>query len=212
MIMIRRATTIAMLFSAMAAAPVFAQGAPKLAFIDSRVVLERAPGRAAAEEAFKKETDGYRTQVQRMGDSLQTMAADYAKAEPTLTPAQKETRQKAIRDKQAEYSQRTQQLEQKAQQREFELMQPFMTHIREVLDAIRAEEGYTMIFDASSNSGVIVAVDKNLDITEKVIGRLKPIPVAAAGSAAPRDTGRAPAGARPAPAGVTRPPTKPPTQ
>ena len=211
MIMIRRAMTIALFVSTVTALPAFAQSGPKFAFIDSRAVLERAPGRAAAEDVFKKETDGFRAQVQAMGDSLQKLVADYTKAEPTLTAVQKETRQKSIRDKQAEYTARTQSFEQKAQEREFELMQPFMTHIREVLDAIRAEEGYAMIFDASANSGVIVAVDKNLDITDKVVGRLKPIPVAAAGSAAARDTSRAPAGARPSPAGVTRP-TKPPTR
>jgi len=47
---------------------------------------------------------------------------------------------------------------------------------------------------------VIVAADRNLDITEKVIARLKPVTA----SAAKPDSGK-PAGPRPAPAGVTRP-------
>ena len=74
--------------------------------------------------------------------------------------------------------------------------------IRETLEEVRVEGGYTAILDVAA-SGVIVAMDKNLDLTEKVIGRLRPIPVAAKG-----DSSKA-AGAKPAPAGLTK---KPPTQ
>jgi outer membrane protein len=180
-----------------------AQAAPKFAFIDSRVVLDKAPGRAAAEAQFQKEMEGYQAQAKRMEDSLTAMIGEYTKVQATLTAAQRETREKAIRDKQAEFGQRSQQFEEAAQKRQFELVQPIMTQIREVLDAIRVEDGYTFIFDVGASASVIVAADKNLDITEKVIGRLKPVPSTASGA------NRPPAGAKPQPAGVS--PKKPPT-
>jgi outer membrane protein len=85
-----------------------------------------------------------------------------------------------------------------------------MDQIRKVLDEIRQEEGYAFILDAGSEAGVIVAADRNLDITEKVISRLKPVPVTAASPAtrppATRpDSARTPLGPRATPAGVTRP-------
>ena len=81
---------------------------------------------------------------------------------------------------------------------------PTPKEIRKVLDDIRNEEGYAFILDAGSDAGVIVAADRNLDITEKVISRLKPVTAAAPGAVKP-DSAKTPVGPRSTPAGVTRP-------
>lgn len=175
----------------------------KFAFIDSRVIVNRAPGRAAAEAQLQRETAALQGKVKVWQDSLQAMMSDYRKVEATLTVAQKEARQKTITDKQADFARRADELDQQMQQRQEELSAPIMAQIRETLEAIRAEDNYTFIFDVAAG-GVIVAADKNLDLTEKVIGRLKPIPVSAR-----TDTSKAPIGARAQPAGVTK---KPPTE
>jgi outer membrane protein len=178
-----------------------AQG-QKFAFVDSRLIVERAPGAIAAKAALDKEGEAMQARVKVWQDSLEAMVAAYRAAEKTLTDAQKASRQKSIQDKQADYAKRAEELDQQMQVRQQELSQPVMAQIKETLDDLRKEEGYTFIFDVAAN-GVIVAADKNLDLTEKVIGRLKPIPVAAKG-----DSAKGPLGAKPAPAGVTK---KPPT-
>lgn len=183
------------------------QAASKFAYIDSRIIMQRAPGSAEAQAAFQKEREAMAGSAQRLSDSLKAAFDAYSKTSSTLTPAQREEREKGFRDKQVEFDQRVGQMEQQMQQRQFELLQPIMNQIRTVLDAIRAEEGYTFIFDVGAEGGVIVAADKNLDITERVIARLKPIPA----TVAPKDSNRASGAPRPAPAGV-KPPTKPPTQ
>jgi outer membrane protein len=200
----RRATRLALVLSAAAAVPALAQSAPpaattpKIAYIDSKVVLSRAPGRQQAEDTFNKEMEASRAQVQKMGDSLQTMIADYQKTQATLAQTVRDQREAAIRKKQEDYQSRAGSLDQQMQQRQMELVKPIMDQIRKVLDEIRQEDGF--ILDAGSEAGVIVAADRNLDITEKVIARLKPVTA----SAAKPDSGK-PAGPRPAPAGVTRP-------
>ena len=177
----------------------------KVAFVDSRVIMDRAPGRREAEAMFQRETAPLEAQVKAMSDSLNAMIAAYQKAEPSLAQADKDKRQRDIRDKQAEYQDRTQKLQQQAQAREAELVQPILDGVRKVLDEVRAEDGYAVIFDLSAGAGTVVAYDKNLDITERVIGRLKP--VALGGSAKP-DTSKAGTAGRPAPAGVRKPPTQ----
>src|SRR5688572_25222687 len=187
----RRATNLALVITAAsavpAAEPVFAQGPQKIAYIDSKVVLARAPGRQAAEDLFNKEMEASRTQVQRMGDSLQTMIADYQKVQTTLAANIREQRESAIRKKQEDYQTRAGQLDQQMQQRQMELVKPIMDQIRKVLDDVRQEDGYAFILDAGSEAGVIVAADRNLDITEKVIARLKPV-AAASSTARPGPT------------------------
>ena len=174
----------------------------KIAFVDSRIIVERAPGAIAAQAALKKEGDELQARVQTWQDSLKAMVDAYEKTKATLPPATRTTREKAIQDKQADYAKRAEELDQQMQVRQQELSQPVMAQIREMLEEVRVEGGYTAILDVAA-SGVIVAMDKNLDLTEKVIGRLKPLPVAAKA-----DTSKA-AGAKPAPAGLTK---KPPTQ
>lgn len=174
----------------------------KVAFVDSRVIMDRAPGRREAEALFQKETAPFEAQVKSMSDSLNAMIAAYQKAEPSLAAADKEKRQKEIRDKQAEYQDRTQKLQQQAQARESELVQPILDQVRKVLDDIRAEDGYAVIFDLSAGTGTVVAYDKNLDITERVIARLKPVSL---GGPPKPDSTKA---GRPAPAGVRKPPAQ----
>jgi len=182
----------------------------KLAYINSQTILAQAPGREAAEKQFESEMATYRQQVQRMGDSLNTMIADYNKQEATLAAAAKETRQKAIREKEEQYQQKTQQLQQQAQQRQVQLVQPIMEQINKVINEIRAQEGYAMILDAGSSAGVIVAADTTLNITDKVIARMKAAGPARAAAPAAKPRGTPPAGAPvSAPAGVSRPRTPP---
>ena len=166
--------------------------AVKIGYIKSQTILANAPGRAAAESQFEKEMGTYRAQVQRMGDSLNALIAAYNKDEVSLSPQAKETRQKDIRDKEEAYQRRTQELQQQVRQREAELVRPIMEQINKVIDELRAEEGYTMIFDAENQAGVVVAADKNLDLTDKVLARL-------------RAAGPPTAAARPSGAGTQRP-------
>lgn len=185
-----------------------APDAPKFAFIDSRAVLQRAPGSAAIQAQISKEREAAQASVSKMQDSLRAMYDSYLKAQATLTAAQKDAQEKALQQKNAEFDQRVSQMDQDMQKRQYDLIQPMMTQIKEVLENIRNEEKYTFIFDVGNDPGLIVAADKNLDITEKVIGRLKPVAV----NVAPRTDSTKASGAKPAPAGITKPPTKPPTR
>lgn len=181
-----------------------AQGAgTKFAYINAREVLQQAPAAAAAQAQLERDLAPVGQQVQRMRDSLQTLVADYTKAQATLTAPQREIREKAIRDKQTEFGQRTEKLQEDAQKREQALMQPIMDQIRTVIEEMRKQGGYAMIFDVSSSNGFVVAADKSLDLTPQVVTRVKALKPAA--SAAP-----ARGGATATPAGVTRPKT--PTQ
>ncbi len=175
----------------------------KIAFVNSQIIVERAPGAIAAQAALKKEGEEMQARVKIWQDSLQALVDAYRKVSETLPAATRQQREKVIQDKQADYAKRAEDLDNQMQVRQQELSQPVMAQIREILEEVRVEGGYTAIFDVAA-SGVVVAMDKNLDLTERVIGRLKPIPVAARG-----DSTRSPLGARPAPAGLTK---KPPTQ
>ena len=191
-----------------------ALSAQKVAYINSQKIIARTPGFADADAQLKKENEGYQAQIKAWGDSLNAMMAAYQKAEPTMTPAAKQAKQQEIREKQQSYQQKVQELEQKARSREQELVRPLMDRINKIIEDVRVQEGYAMVFDAGNQAGVVVAADTSLDITEKVIAKVAAMgPVAAtpSSSAQPDKSGPGvkPAASATSPTGVTRPKTPP---
>ena len=202
-----RATTFALLISGVGGVAV-AQAPIKIAFVNSQTLMEAAPGRAAATDLLTKEGQGYQTQLQKMQDSINGLLTKYQKDEPTMTAAARDTKQKAIQALETEFQAQQLKFQKQFDERTKEVMAPITDQVKKVIDDIRVEDGYAIILDNAPGAGNIVSADKNLDITDRVVSRLRATP--AAKISAPTATKP---GAPASPAGVTgRPPVKPPTQ
>ena len=185
----------------------------KLAYVDSRYILNGAPGTPFAQGIMQRETAGAEGLVKRMSDSLDVLTAAFSKEQATLSGDKRDARIKVINDRQGEYQQRYQALQQQLQEREAEVMQPILDQIKLALEDLRVEMGLTMILDISQ-SGVLVAADKNLNISDRVLAKLRTMPIptlaeksAASSKADPRAGKAAPAMGAPVatPAGIGRP-------
>ena len=79
-----------------------------------------------------------------------------------------------------------------------------MEMFNRVLNEVRAEEGYAFIYDVGSEAQVLVAADNNLDLTEKVIARMRTAAAAKPAAATPTKPAggpvQSPTGVRPPPA------------
>jgi len=181
-----------------------AQGASctKLGYVNPQALMEAAPGRVQAESLLTKEGQVYQGQLQKMQDSLNGLLQKYQKEEPTLSATAKETRQKSLQAMENDLQQKNSQFQQQFDARKNEVMAPITDVVKKVLDDIREEGCYAMIIMSEPGQSVIASADKNLDVTDKAVSRLR----ATKAPAVPTTK----AGAPSAPAGVTRP--KPPTQ
>lgn len=179
------------------ATPAATQAPLKIGYINSALLLQEAPGRAEAEAQFDREVGTYRQQLSRMNDSLNALMAAFDRDLPKLDTTARATRGKTIRDRETEYQNRARGLDSTMQARQAQLVKPIMERVQGVIEAIRAEDGYSLILDVGSpQASIVVAADKRLDLTDRVLARLK-------SQGPPR---AAPAsGAVPQPAGVTRP-------
>jgi outer membrane protein len=173
-----------------------AQVPVKIGYINSALLLQQAPGRAEAEAQFDREVGAYRQQLSRMNDSLTALMAAFDRDAVKLDTTARAARGKAIRDREAQYQDRARGLDSTMQARQAQLVKPIMERVQGVIEAIRSEDGYSMILDVGAQASVVVAADKRLDLTDRVLARLK--------SQAPPPTTPA-SGAVPQPAGVTRP-------
>ncbi|MFL5502149.1 MAG: OmpH family outer membrane protein [Gemmatimonadaceae bacterium] len=188
------ALTTSLMFAGIAGAQNTAASPTKIGYINSAVILQQAPGRAEAEAQFDREVGVYRQQIQRMDDSLKTMMATFDRDAPKLDSATRQSRRTTIGQREIEYQGRARGLDSTMQARQAQLVKPIMEKVQAVIETIRAEDGYAVILDVGAQVSVVVAADKSLDLTERVLARLKsasPAPVTST--------------TVPKPAGVTRP-------
>lgn len=167
--------TLAAGFALAAVAPASAH-AQKLGYINSQKIMSQAPGTSEAQKTFESEMTRYRTQMDSIEKSLESAQQDFQRQQATLSAQAKTERQQQLQQRFAEYQQRAQQMEQTAQRRQAELVQPIMKRISEVIEELRKEGSYAMIFDAAA--GGLITADPAFDLTDRVLERLRAAPAA----------------------------------
>jgi Skp family chaperone for outer membrane proteins len=152
-------------FLALGAGVASAQSAGvKFAYIDSRVVLDKAPGRAAAESTFQKEYDAAQVKIKKMQDTLEAMASAYQKSAAhddggeSRTAREGDSREAAVvRERRAPARRADAAAAERAGAADDE------RRSARCWTALRKEDGYSFIFDIGTQASVIVAADSTLE-------------------------------------------------
>ncbi len=158
-------------FLALVAAPALQGQGVKVGYIDSQAILSEFAGAQQARQQMEESLSSYRLEVQQMGEELQESIVQFQQQELTMTETARATKQQEIEGRQQNYQQRIAQLEEDASRRQAEVFQPVMTQIGEVIEAIRVEGSYGMIFDVASQA--VLSADPSLDLTQEVLRRLQ---------------------------------------
>jgi outer membrane protein len=173
---IRRSTLVLVLFGLAPAGLTAQQATTKMAYINTRAVLQVTPGYAQAESTFTGERDAARQEVDRLQSTLDSARTDFEQKSVMLSASARTARRRELDDQESRAQQRLSDLQDRLAQRERELLQPIQSRVNDVIEGIRAEGGYGIIFDVGANNGLIVAADKSLDLTQKVIDKIKSRP------------------------------------
>lgn len=156
------AVCLVLLFAATARAEL------KVAVFDVQVVAEKSDALKEAQEMWKKNYDGEKTQLEKQRDSLTKKAAGLSKA----TEAQKKEFQKAERD----FAEKTNAFMRKMQASELEIRKELDTLIVQTAAEYAAAKGYTLILDTKSAP----YFDKSMDVTDDMVKEANRIWAAAA--------------------------------
>jgi outer membrane protein len=174
----------------------------KLGYVNTQTVMSQAPTRAAAESEFNRRMAPLNAEMQKMDSTWKSMLASFARDSASPT-AQRETRAAEMQRQQQQFQTRMQAIEDTAAALRQRLMQPIVQQMERALEEVRREGGYSMLFDVGQGA-MIVAADTTLDVTPRVIAKMKAAGPAAAAPTAPARPAQGPVAA---PAGVgTRPP------
>ncbi|MGD2047156.1 MAG: OmpH family outer membrane protein [Gemmatimonadota bacterium] len=166
----RSPLAIAAIACVIGAAAAEAQTPLKIGYINSQEVLANSAEATAAQRQFEQEMQGYQAEVKQLEDELTGLQESLQRQQLTLSPDARAAREEQLQSRLQEYQQRTAQLNQLAEQRRAELIQPVMDKVNTVIETIRAEGDYHLILDLAAGS--IVAADPSLDLTQEVIARL----------------------------------------
>lgn len=160
----------------LAAVPASAQ--QKFGYVDSRRILQEMPGRSQAEAALRTQIDALGAREKKMVDSLNAMMSAFERDSAKLTQADKVARFTSLQQYDGMYRDTLEALNQEAQQLQQDAMAPFLDRIRIALEDVRVAEGLAMIFDVGAQVNPIVAIDKNLDYSDRVLARIRATPAA----------------------------------
>ncbi|MBK6421783.1 MAG: OmpH family outer membrane protein [Gemmatimonadetes bacterium] len=152
------------------------QGGSKIGYINARAVLLAVPGYAQAESTYNRELSSFREEVDRMQTALDSAASDFEQKSVMLSATAKTAKRRELEQQRDRMEQRANELRDKAAQREQELLAPIHGRVNTAIEAVRTEGGFAIIFDVSANEGLIVAVDKSLELSQKVIDKVKATP------------------------------------
>lgn len=175
---INKAFLLGSVFAALAGtvAPVAAQTAAaptKIGFVNARAVLAGMPGYAQAESLFVKERDRAQTELTSLRAAFDSSVAEFEQQQAILSPSSRAAKRKDIEDQQQRLEQRTQQLSTEMERKQTELLDPMQRRLTAVIDGIRAEGNYAFIFDMGTLGPAIISADQTLDITSRVVERLR---------------------------------------
>ncbi len=173
-----RGVGIGLALAALAGASVVAQaqapaGPSRVAFVNARLVLQGMPGYTEAESTFTKELEAGRDELEKLQVSFDSAVAAFEQQEPMLSSSVRETRRKELQTRGQQLQQKNAEIQQRLGARERELLTPMQQRLTAVIEGLRAEGNYAMIIDLGAEGLGIITYDKSLDITDRVVQRLR---------------------------------------
>ncbi len=154
----------------LAAAPLQGQAVLKIGYIDSREIVDKAPEAQTAQRQFEQEMQRIQSEINQMQTDFNAMLTAYQQQQGTMSEDARRAREQELSDQQQQYTQRADQMQQELEVKRAELVEPVMQRINVIIEEIRAEGNYSLIFDVGAGS--IIAADESLDLTEEVLRRL----------------------------------------
>ncbi|MBF0565541.1 MAG: OmpH family outer membrane protein [Nitrospirae bacterium] len=139
--------------------------ADKIGFVDfSKVVDESEQGKKASAslESFIK---SHEAKLEEKKKTIDTQNADFEKKKSAMSEDAKKKKQEEIQSMARELNRSVQEVQEEFQKKKQELYKDIVKDIRDIVNAMGKEEGYTAILDARQSIYIL----DSTDLTSKVI-------------------------------------------
>src|SRR5262245_10107762 len=175
----------------------------KIAVVDfERAVVESAAGKKSSEK-FNSTLQAKQAELEKRQKDLEDQQKKLQNGARTLSDAGKADLQKDIDRRQRELQRVNEDAQKELQALRDELRRPIAERATAILNAMAAEQSYTLVVDLSNQESNVLWANPKNDITAELIKRID--------AAAPADTGKTEAPKPAAPSGTAPRPAAPPT-
>lgn len=144
----------------------------RVAYVAVQAVLQRTPGYAQAESTWTREFEGYQREMTQIQARMDSSTAAFEQQSVMLSASARQAERQRLAARADTLQGRVNELRQRAGERQRELLNPIEERVMAVIEGLRAEGNYAIVFDVSNQYSTVVAADKSLDLTPRAIERL----------------------------------------
>ena len=132
--------------------PVISQTNAKLGYIDSNELLDAMPEKDSIQQTLIQYGKALEDQLQAMYLEYQTKLNDYQVNAASMSDIIRQTKEKELADMEARIQEFQQQADTDLQNKQMELLDPVLKKVRQAIQDVARENGYTYIFDAGAGT------------------------------------------------------------
>lgn len=143
-----------------------------VAYVAVQAVLQNTPGYTKAESTWTAEVEGFKRQMTELQARLDSASSAFEQKSAMLSPSNRASERKQLEEQTLAMQQQVADLNRKAGERQRELLDPIEQRVVAVIESLRVEGNYSIVFDVSAQGSNVVTADKALDLTKRAIDRL----------------------------------------
>lgn len=143
--------------------------AQKFGHLDAQDILLTLPERADAQASIEAAAAEYETEVSRMQTELETKFADYQAKAATWPDAIRQQKERELQQLDAGLQEFGMTIQNDLAQMEQQLLAPMIERVRNAIEAVGKEQGFTYIFDTSTG---VTLYNGGQDVTDLVKTKL----------------------------------------
>ena len=171
---VRFLACVAALVACISAPGLRAQEPMRIGHVNTERILAEAPGAPEAEAELARLGQRADAEVAEITAEFDSLVTAYERERELLLPNIQQARETEITQRQARHQERIDQMAQELQQLRITLFAPIVNQMTAVIEAVRQEGGYHLIFEMAGAE--MTAADPSLDITDEVLARMQTAP------------------------------------
>ena len=142
----------------------------KVGVLDLMKVIDLSNAGKKAKDEMNAKIKTAENEVKKKQDELLKMKEEIEKQAPMLSATALADKKRQYEDKLLDFQRMVQDYEYELQMKDFELAQIILAEIKDIIDKIGKEEGFTVILERTNSA--VLYFPESVDITDKVISEL----------------------------------------
>ena len=141
---------------------------PKIGYIDSSILIQQYPGAVKARETFDTESQEWNTNIQTLEKEIEDLTKEMMENGNSWNKKKLKEEKTKLENKQKDYYRYRSAIEEKANIREQEIMQPVFDELNAMVKEYAESKGIDIVFGTVTGGNILYGNNK-IDLTKKFL-------------------------------------------